>query len=282
MYYIYDGSEGRAMMNRTAIVSGEPFDESRTGRILERFYRDGFVLVPGVLTRAEVDALRNRAEERMADPALAGTPFLRTAVNTQVLWYTHALDPLFADLLVREPIIGLVEAVLGPEARLCGQNVIRSRTGEGITVWHVDDMVEFPLPDEVPRHDPRIRLPVFWLTAQVALTDVDTLDQGPTQVVRGSHYSGRAPSDPDNPSFEGRGPEPILCKAGDVYLLNHQCWHRGAPNLSDRPRYLMQCQYARRWTTVRFGHPFFNRPLPGPILEGADERLLRVMRQQPP
>ncbi|MBI4553135.1 MAG: phytanoyl-CoA dioxygenase family protein [Candidatus Latescibacteria bacterium] len=269
-------------MGRTVILSGEPFDEARTHAILEPFYRDGFALVPGVLTGVEVEALRARTEELMADPSLNGTQFLRTAVNTQVLWYTHALDPLFGDILVREPMLSLVEAILGPEPRLCGQNVIRSRTGEGITVWHVDDMVEFPLPDDIPRHDPRIRLPVFWLTAQVALTDIDTVEHGPTQVVRGSHYSGRPPNDPASPSFEGRGPESILCKAGDIYLLDHQTWHRGAPNLSDRPRYLLQCQYAKRWATVRFGHPFYARPLPDHIVDGADERLLRVLRQHPP
>lgn len=269
-------------MSRTVIVSGEPFDESCTHEIVAQFYQDGFALVPGVLTRVEVEALRAKTEELMADPALMGTQFLRTAVTTQVLWYAHALDPLFGDLLVREPMISLVEAILGPECRLCGQNVIRSRTGEGITTWHVDDLVEFPLPDDIPRHDPRIRLPVLWLTAQVALTDIDTVEHGPTQVVRGSHYSGRPPNDSTSPSFEGRGPEPIVCKAGDLYLLNHQCWHRGAPNQSDRTRYLLQCQYAKHWTTVRFGHPFFARRLPDRILDGADERLLRVSRQNPP
>ena len=54
------------------------------------------------------------------------------------------------------------------------------------------------------------------------------------------------------PTFEGRGPTSILCKAGDIYLTNHQCWHRGAPNTSDRTRYVMQLQYAQRWADARF------------------------------
>jgi ectoine hydroxylase-related dioxygenase (phytanoyl-CoA dioxygenase family) len=44
----------------------------------------------------------------------------------------------------------------------------------------------------------------------------------------------------------------MLSKAGDVYLFNHQCWHRGAPNVSDRTRYVMQLQYAQRWADRRF------------------------------
>jgi ectoine hydroxylase-related dioxygenase (phytanoyl-CoA dioxygenase family) len=130
--------------------------------------------------------------------------------------------------------------------------VIRNEPGQAISNWHVDDRVEFPLPPEIPRFDPRMRMPIFWLTLQIALSDIDSLEHGPTQFVPGSHYSGRRPPQGESPEFEGRGPKPILCKAGDVYLFNHQCWHRGAPNVSDRTRYLMQIQYAQRWADRRF------------------------------
>ena len=39
---------------------------------------------------------------------------------------------------------------------------------------------------------------------------------------------------------------------GDIYFTNHQAWHRGAPNTSDRIRYVMQLQYAQRWADRRF------------------------------
>jgi len=52
--------------------------------------------------------------------------------------------------------------------------------------------------------------------------------------------------------FEGQGPKAVFCKAGDVYFTNHQAWHRGAPNTSDRIRYVMQLQYAARWADARF------------------------------
>jgi ectoine hydroxylase-related dioxygenase (phytanoyl-CoA dioxygenase family) len=78
-------------------------------------------------------------------------------------------------------------------------------------------------------------------------------------VVLGSHYSGRpAPGDRQPadesrpPSFEGRGPTPVLCRAGDAYLFNHQLWHRGAPNRSGKRRYLMQNQYCQSWLITRF------------------------------
>jgi ectoine hydroxylase-related dioxygenase (phytanoyl-CoA dioxygenase family) len=95
-------------------------------------------------------------------------------------------------------------------------------------------------------------MPVFWMTIQIALTDIDSVEHGATQFVPGSHYSGRRPEVGERPMFEGQGPIPILCKAGDIYLTNHQCWHRGGPNESNRTRYLMQLQFAQRWADARF------------------------------
>ena len=112
--------------------------------------------------------------------------------------------------------------------------------------------MEIPLPDDVPRFDARMRMPVFWFTVQVALSDIETIEHGPTQYVPGSHYSGRRPPANEEPTFEGRGPKSVFCRAGDIYFTNHQTWHRGAPNTSGRVRYVMQVQYAQRWTVYRF------------------------------
>jgi ectoine hydroxylase-related dioxygenase (phytanoyl-CoA dioxygenase family) len=114
----------------------------------------------------------------------------------------------------------------------------------------------------------------------MALSDIDTIAHGPTQYIPGSHFSGRHPNDQQNPTFEGRGPVSILCKAGDIYLQDPQCWHRGAPNTSDRTRYLIQSQYAVDWAYRRFG--WMNRvPVPTQVLQSASDRLLSVLGQQP-
>ncbi len=169
-----------------------------------------------------------------------------------MLRFCHELDPLFAEVAQRDSIVRLAEAVLHTGAAFNAMNVIRNEPGQAIARWHIDDLLEFPLPEEIARFDTRIRMPVTWLTLQVALSDIDALEHGPTQFVPGSHYSGRYPPRGEDPQFEGRGPKSMFCRAGDVYLFNHQCWHRGAPNVSDRTRYLMQLQYAQRWADRRF------------------------------
>ncbi|MBI4551345.1 MAG: phytanoyl-CoA dioxygenase family protein [Candidatus Latescibacteria bacterium] len=262
----------------SAIVAGEPLSQEQTRAVLDRFYRDGFAVVPGVLTRQEIVSLCHRIDELFTDPTLAGTKYIQANF---ILRNTLELDQMFRDILVREPIINLAEAIVGANCQFCGQNVIRNLPG-GTTIskWHVDDTVEFPLPDDVPRHDPHIRMPVNWFTVQMALSDIESVEHGPTQFVPGSHYSGRHPNDPDHPEFAGQGPVSAFCRAGDIYLQNNQCWHRGAPNLSDRTRYILQSQYAVRWAATRFGD-YTRVPVPDEVLQHASERFLRVYGVRP-
>jgi Phytanoyl-CoA dioxygenase (PhyH) len=250
-----------------------PLPESEAAETLERFWRDGYAVVPGVLSPEECAFLRRRTDEldlrlRPATPdAGEGLFILRDGER-------H--DRAFVELFAREPILSLVRAILGPECRFCAHNVVRNPPGTAISHWHVDDILEYPLPPDVPRWDRRTRLPVMWLSVQVPLTDVLTLESGPTEVVAGSQLSGRLPADKD-PVFEGRGPEPIYCRAGDIYLFNHQVWHRGRPNESRNVRYLMQLQYGRgdslacRLQTVERG------PELSAILKEADPVLSEVI-----
>lgn len=217
--------------------------------IAEEFLREGGALIPGIFTAEEVAALRAKTDEYALnpDPKSKHTSY---AGNAFVLRYCQEIDPLFQALITRPSILTIVEAVLGANPQFNAMNVIRNEPGQAISRWHVDDVLEFPLPPEIPRFDARIRMPVLWMTVQVALSDIDQLEHGPTQYVPTSHYSGRKPT--ETLEFDGHGPKSVFCKAGDIYLTNHQTWHRGAPNLSQRVRYVMQIQYAQRWADRRF------------------------------
>ena len=283
-------------MTTSPILSGQSFSEEKTLQIVEAFYHDGFVHIPGVLEPDEIKALRDRTDELLDDPVLAGRENLDLQNKRYVQLKPHSesgeelpfilrntieLDPIFRDMLLRQPILGLAEAIVGSGCRFCGQNVLRNGSGVAIERWHVDGTVYFPVPDNVPRHDPRIRPPVLWFTVQMALSDIETIEHGPTQYVPGSHCSGRAPNSQEHPEFEGHGPVSVFCKAGDIYLQDPQCWHRGAPNTSDRTRYLIQSQYAVDWAYRRFG--WNNRvPVPEDDLKMANERLLHLLGRRRP
>ena len=283
-------------MNTSPIIHGESFSEKKTQQIVEQFHRDGFVHIPSVLTFEEVTALRDTANRLFADaslakrtnPHLADTRYIQLGKHDEsgeelpfILRNTIELDLIFREMLLREPILSLAEAIVGQDCKFCGQNVLRNLPGLSIERWHVDGQVHFPLPDDVPRFDPRIQMQVLWITVQMALTDIESIDQGPTQYVPGSHYSGRGPNDQDRPEFEGCGPTSVFCKAGDIYFQDPQCWHRGAPNRSNRTRYILQSQYAARWAYWRFN--LCNQvPVPEDYLQTADDRLLNLLGRRRP
>lgn len=263
-------------MNLSPIKNGKPFSEEDTRQIIRDFKRDGFVLIPKVLEADEVTALREKTDALFADSEVIQAGYVQANF---ILRHVNELDRIYCDLLVREPIISLMEAIFGPGCQQCGMNVLKTDGTKAIDRWHVDDALFFPLPENIPRHDPRLELPIFWLTVQVALTDIESLEYGPTQYVPVSHYSGRHPPKTETPEFEGQSPVSILCQAGDIYLHNPQCWHRGAPNRSDRIRYLLQQQYGSGWAFPRY-NAYIKYQMPEPLLEGASERLLKVLGDQ--
>ena len=268
-------------MSQSRITSGARLDPAHQTQILERFHRDGYAMLPGVLTDEEAAQLRELADFYIDNPeAMAGRGYAGPVFTAMVLRCTQSLHRAFCDMLVREPFLSLAEAICGPNAGFCGQNVIRSDSDTAVSKWHIDDILEFPLPDDVPRHDPRIHMPVFWFSFQIALSDIESVEHGPTELVPGSHYSGRAvPTDTDTPVFEDKEPIPMLCRAGDVYLFNHQLWHRGMINRSQRRRYLMQNQYCKAWGIQRFSSQDAVCNLPDDDLDSASERLLKMLRR---
>ncbi len=278
------------------ILPGEPFSQEKTQEIVDQFFRDGFVHIPNVLTPAEVKALINKTDEVMGNPdiplsmkSLAGGSShvqlwedKNTGKNVPfILRNCIEADEIFRQMLVREPIFNLAEAIVGEDSKYCGQNVIRNLQGLSIEKWHCDSKPYFPLPDEIKRHDSRIRMPVLWLTVQIPLTDVESLEYGPTQYIPGSHYSGRIPPDKETPKFDNNDPVSVFCKAGDIYLHDPMCWHRGAPNTSNRTRYLFQSQYAANWAYTRF-HLYNQVPVDKNNLVQSSDKLLNFLGRSRP
>ena len=62
--------------------------------MLAAFHRDGFVLVPGVLSPGEIATLREVTDRCFADPALQGSRYLQGFI----LRNTLELDPVFVDV----------------------------------------------------------------------------------------------------------------------------------------------------------------------------------------
>ena len=256
----------------------EGFSAARMASIAEEFNREGWVHLPGVLTPDEVAELHAGIERLRRDPT---AELMHHAAGDR--WSFVRLferERIFRDMLVREPMIGLGEALVGPNCHLIADGAVYNPPGKAISGWHVDDGLYFPLPEGIPRHDPRVKIPNLIVNFQMMLTDLPAIEYGPTQVMPRSHYAGRPPDPGEDPRFEGQGPVSIFCKAGDLYLQHSQLWHRGAPNNSDRRRCLYQFAYGDRRIAQRF-YPFLNYRVPDHVLAGADERMLRLFGKHP-
>src|SRR5258708_4784580 len=102
----------------------EPLAPDIAEAVVCRFHRDGYSPVLGVLSQLEVDELRAAADAVFADPI-------------QKEKHKHGFDfviarlyegpQIFQDLIKREPIYGLVSAVLGNGCDVVGYNVIRNQ-----------------------------------------------------------------------------------------------------------------------------------------------------------
>lgn len=265
------------MSTTVATYPQRPFTEEETAEITSDFYRDGFRLIKNIITPEEIAEMKEGVDRVFADPERKNYYAPESDIIGVRLFETA---PIFEEMLTREPIITLAESILGTNCHLIAQNVVRNPPTQALDTFHSDDILFFPVPEGVERHAPNFHMPVFIMTVQIPLTDVPSIEYGPTEYVPGSHYAGKWPNDPKTPSFEGQGPVPVLCEAGDIYLHNGQCWHRGAPNTSDRTRYLFQLSYAVRWVSQRF-YPFVLYKLPEHVLANADERRKRVLGVHP-
>ena len=246
--------------------------------LVAEFHREGFLVLPGVITRAEAEALRlgvERAFETVDDV---------TAVYGGLgnIWRPLMFErgPEFEALVDNPRVLPLIDAILGPESHLIANSALRTGPGQGISSWHADEQVRFPLPAGV-KLDERIAMPCYIVNLNYYLVDVDE-ELGPTQWVPGTHRSGRGPAPEDrdehgDPWYEGRGPVSGIGEAGTAVLWHDQTWHRGAPNRStDRTRWVQQAPYGRRWVSQRF-YPFVNYQLPAAVTERANPTRRRVL-----
>lgn len=259
------------------ITAETPPDAALTAEIaIRKFHEQGFVVLPAVVSSGQARELQELVEQRYRDPATHERPELDLMRGDLSLMRMFEVHRAFADLLLLEPVLGIVEKILGANCHVIAQNALRTPMGKGIINWHIDDALFFPFLAELPEI-PRAAgpLPCYSLNAMLALTDVDAVEFGPTQVVAGSQLTGREPGYAAELELDVT-PTSLLARAGDVYLVNSQTWHRGAQNQSGRIRYLVTTTYGRRFISQRF-YPFLNYRLPPQVLDGASDRLLHLL-----
>ena len=235
---------------------------------VETFHRDGYLVLHDVLPPELVAQLKQDLDDALTQYADQKNDLLELRARM------FEISTANLSLFDREPIVSFAEALIAPDCHVVHNNSFRTVTGAGIATWHQDDAPHLLVTHGEPPTN--IRLPVLLFTANYYLTDVDTVEFGPTEVIPGSHLFGSSPS----PNMQGsqwqHNVVPCLGKAGSVVMFNNQVWHRGAPNRSERTRYMTQVSYARRIIGHKY-FPFMNYTMPEHVYADANPRLKRLL-----
>lgn len=281
-------------MDITASQTLTTVDQHHPAAIARSLEEDGYALIPGVLTDAEVTEARRRIDDlthfgfdRASDQG-RGKDHWKCVFNRSPYWLS------FID---RPGVIDGLEQVLGNDCHITGQTAWRTFPGDGDErpALHVDQLL-FPVPEELAASG-QVRIPCYLATLHFYLSDIDE-DLCPTWVVPGSHRSGRGPgagtavANNPNPnrgflageerSWNGVQEQPVLCKAGDALLFRSEVWHRGSKNRTeDRVRYLLQVHYGARQMAQRFS-PYTEFAYNREVLAAANERQLRLLGKHRP
>lgn len=228
-------------------------DNDDSNPIAGQLERDGFAVVPGVFSAAEIDALRTDidrvfdeypADQRAERPPEAEAMFRYEMLNRSAVCQAAIAHRGILDVI--EPLIGDDCHVI---ANTAWRNPANTSANHGGEAWHIDAGPHIPLahgtqwPVNIPH-------PVFAIGVHIYLTACG-INDGPTGVIPGSHLSGQTPPPDrlfdDNLRWNNTGVKPLLAESGDVGFFVSDVWHRRMRTQpGDRGRFFLQAHYGRR------------------------------------
>ena len=218
------GGDLAGTYRRTA-SSGASIDAAVGEADLAALQRDGYVILPDLLTPAELGEIRDAVApllDRHGRNAFEGRTTQRVY---SVLNKTRTCDRI-AD---HPRVLTLLDRLFLPNYLLSMLQVINILPGEQAQLLHTDDGF-YPLPR------PRAALGA----ATICAIDDFTADNGATDIIPGSHLWGqRTPEETER--------EPVVMKAGSCVFFLSTLWHGGGANRSAAPRLAVTAQYCEPW-----------------------------------
>ncbi|WP_371319989.1 phytanoyl-CoA dioxygenase family protein [Pseudomonas gingeri] len=192
----------------------------------ERLMRDGYVILPNLLSEAQLLRVRQASADHLGATGRNTFEGELTQRVYDVFSKTRSVDPL-----AEHPrVLALLDRLLQPNYLLSQTQIINILPKSPAQLIHHDDAA-YP----VPRPRPPLGAATVWAI------DPFTRENGATVVVPGSH---KWP--------EGRTPNPeelVPCEmpAGSAVLFLGTLWHGGGANTSAGPRLAVTSQYCEPW-----------------------------------
>jgi ectoine hydroxylase-related dioxygenase (phytanoyl-CoA dioxygenase family) len=213
----------------------------------ERFDRDGYLVIPGALTVAEV-AHYEAALDRVYDTEQAAKRIATGSAMHVLGAIAHAPEMIG---LVSHPVtLPYVWSVLGWNVHIYHSHLDVHPTITGSHPyrfeWHQDGGRQ----NRELETDPRPRLSVkiaYWLS------DVSVPGRGNFKVVPGSHLVNRIDGPPrrDMEWPDPEGAVEVCASPGDAVFFDRRIWHTRTDNRSQITRKAAFFAYSHRWSYVR-------------------------------
>jgi len=205
---------------------------------VERFWRDGFIVVDDVLSSDEVEALREAAESDAVRGGLEASGYRERVVHLLEITAKHAA---FKALAADPRIVERVAQLIGPDIQLQHSKLATKppKVGAGTFAWH-QDFAYFPHTNTS-------------LVAVMVMLDDATPENGCMSAVVGSHRLGLLDHTVDG-WFRGgcQEPErwsnpatvvPLTPRAGGISIHHCLTLHGSPENVSGKPRRGVVFQY---------------------------------------
>ncbi|MEV6561442.1 phytanoyl-CoA dioxygenase family protein [Nocardia sp. NPDC051756] len=205
--------------------SGATIDPAVSAADLAAVQRDGYVILPDLLTPQELDEIREAVAPLLDRRGRNDFEGHTTQRIYSVLNKTRACDRI-AD---HPRVLALLDRLFLPNYLLSMLQVINILPGEQAQMLHTDDGF-YPLPR------PRAALGA----ATIWAIDDFTAENGATDIIAGSHLWGhRMPDAAER--------EPVVMQAGSCVFFLGTLWHGGGANRSPNPRLAATAQYCEPW-----------------------------------
>lgn len=196
--------------------------------LLERVNEDGYVILPNLIPRETIDAIRRESEPLLQYDGRTEFEGYRTRRIYSVIEKTFTCNPLVDHPLV----MALLDRIFQPNYLLSQLQVIQVMPGEIRQPLHHDDgFYPFARPRKA------IGAALIWAL------DEFTADNGATLVYPGSHLWGDVPA----AEIDVAKMFPAVMPAGSAVFFLGTLWHCAGANRTDRPRLAATTQYCEPW-----------------------------------
>jgi ectoine hydroxylase-related dioxygenase (phytanoyl-CoA dioxygenase family) len=221
--------------------------DSIDGETRSRLDRDGYAMLPGVLSAGQLAVIRTRLGELLAEEGDRAGLEVHQEAGTDRLADLVNKDPVFEVCFTNPRLLACVAHVL-VEFKLSSLNFRAALPGRGLQSMHAEGG---------PVTDPTR----FSVCNSIWLLDDFTADNGATRVVPGSHLSGKSPGDVMADTRDSwPGEVLLLAPAGTVVVFNSHLWHGGTLNHSSRPRRALHAYFTRRGHDQQLDQRKYVRP----------------------